>query len=338
MTKKIRVGVIGVGHLGRYHALKYAALEDVDLVSVADLNLQQAQLVATETGAVPCTDYRELAGKVDAVSIAANTTSHFEVGRFCLENGMDVMMEKPITLTLQEADALLKIAAEGGRILQVGLIERFNPAMQAARPHLNLPLFIESKRVGVFTPRSADVDVIIDLMIHDLDIILALVRAPIESISAVGAPVITPHTDIVNAHIIFANGCTANLTTSRVAPVAERRMRIFQPGECLDVDFQNKECVLSRLAACTPEATQHPVQESLTVSSADALEMELREFVDCVRTRRLPAVTGAQGRNALAVALEVIQAVRKNNRRLAQTIREAGMPDCALLRQLMPAA
>ena len=325
MTTNLRVGVIGVGHLGRFHAQKYAAMPGVDLIAVADVNAAQAERAAREIGARAFTDCRDLAGLVDAVSIATTTTSHFEVGSFCLDNGIDVMMEKPITTTLEEADTLVRLAAERGRILQVGLIERFNPAMRAARRHLRLPLFIEAKRVSVFPQRSTDVDVIIDLTIHDLDIILSLVHSPIESISAVGAPVVTPLTDIVNAHILFQNGCAANITTSRVSPVVERRMRIFQPGESLTIDFNNKECSLIRLSAHTPEATLEPVNYDLDVDDTDALELELREFVDSVRTRAQPAVTGLQGRNALAVALDVIAAVRRNNRLLRKTMQEAGV-------------
>ncbi|AVD71255.1 Gfo/Idh/MocA family oxidoreductase [Desulfobulbus oralis] len=331
MTESIRIGVIGVGHLGRYHAQKYAAMQGVKLVGVADLNPAQAARAARETGAAAFTDYRELVGKVDAVSVATTTTSHFEVGSFCLQNGMDVMMEKPITTTLAEADTLVRLAADHGRILQVGLIERFNPAIRAIQPSLNLPLFIEAKRVSVFTHRSTDVDVIIDLMIHDLDIILSLVQAPIASLSAVGGPIITPHTDIVNAHLIFQNGCTANITTSRVSPMMERRMRIFQPGECLTIDFNQKSCSQLKLTVDALENMPVPVVREIPVVPADALEQELLDFVGCVRTRRQPTVTGAQGRDALALALEIIAAAQKNHQLLNQTMQAAGFRDCAFL-------
>ncbi len=320
MTKTIRVGVIGVGHLGRYHAQKYAAMEHVTLAGVADIDRERGRAVADETATTAFSNYRELVAQVDAVSIATPTTSHFEVGSYCLEHGVDVMMEKPITTTLDEANTLVKLAADKERILQVGLVERFNPAMRAAQKRLSLPLFIEAKRVGAFTGRATDVDVIIDLMIHDLDIILSLVKSPITSLSAAGAPVLTPHTDIANAHIIFANGCTANITASRVSQSVERRMRLFQPGECLTIDFHAKKCSTIQLPVNSSEESPSPIITDLEVVLADALELELLEFTNCVRTRSNPAVTGAQGRDSLAVALAVIDAVQKNNRQLQRTL------------------
>ena len=325
MTQAIRVGVVGVGHLGRFHAQKYAAMEQVHLVGLADTDQARAEAVAAEVGCAALTDFRELASQVDAVSIATPTTSHFEVGRYCLEHGLDVMMEKPVTSTLDEADRLVRLAAERGRILQVGLIERFNPVMRAAEPHFTQPLFIEARRMGPFTRRGTDVDVVIDLMIHDLDIILSLVGSPVQTLSAAGAAVLTAHTDIANAHIVFANGCTANITVSRVSQAVERRMRVFQPGEYLSIDFHAKTCGSTRLTV--DGATESPVfsVSDHTVVPADALEQELLDFVRCVRTRRPPTVTGAQGRDALAVALAVVEAIRENTRQLATTLQAAGM-------------
>ena len=333
MTKTIRVGVIGVGHLGRYHAQKYAAMEHVTLTGVADIDTERGQAVASETGTTAFTDYRQLASQVDAVSIATPTTSHFEVGSYCLQHGVDVMMEKPITSALDEANALVKLAADQERILQVGLVERFNPAMRVAQQRLTLPLFIEAKRVGAFTRRATDVDVIIDLMIHDLDIILSLVKSPITSLSAAGAPVLTPHTDIANAHIIFANGCTANITASRVSQSVERRMRLFQPGECLTIDFHAKKCSTMQLPLNSTEESPSPAITDLEVVLADALELELLEFTHCVRSRQAPAVTGAQGRDSLAVALAVIDAVQKNNRQLLRTLCTSGIGSPLLQQQ-----
>lgn len=333
MTKTIRVGVIGVGHLGRYHAQKYAAMEHVTLVGVADIDRERGRAIAGETATTAFSDYRELVAQVDAVSIATPTTSHFEVGSYCLEHGVDVMMEKPITTTLDEANTLVKLAADKERILQVGLVERFNPAMRAAQKRLTLPLFIEAKRVGAFTGRATDVDVIIDLMIHDLDIILSLVKSPITSLSAAGAPVLTPYTDIANAHIIFANGCTANITASRVSQSVERRMRLFQPGECLTIDFHGKKCSTMQLPVGSTEESASPAITDLEVVLADALELELLEFTHCVRTRNNPAVTGAQGRDSLAVALAVIDAVQKNNRQLLRTLCTSGVNSPLLQQQ-----
>lgn len=315
MTDTLRLGVIGVGHLGHFHAQKYAALcrerPDLTLVGVADISAKQAARVAAETGCAAFSDYRELIGRVDAVSIATTTTSHFEVGRFCLEKGVDVMMEKPITVTLDEANELVALADRRGRILQVGLIERFNPALRAALPHVDRPLFIAARRVAPFTHRSTDVDVVLDLMIHDLDITLALAAAPLRRADAVGASVLTGHNDIAGAHLVFANGCAAKLTVSRVAERAERRMRVFQTGSCLNLDFQGKSCTLSRFPTdAGSETTCEPLPAPET--PGDQLEAELRAFVDCVRERRQPEVSGAQGRDTLAVALEIIRAARES--------------------------
>lgn len=323
MGDTVRVGVVGVGHLGRFHAQKYAAMEQVHLVGLADIDQGRVEAVAGEVGCAAYTDVRQLVGQVDAVSIATPTTNHFEVGRHCLEQGVDVLMEKPITTTLEEADALVRLAAERERILQVGLIERFNPAMRAAGPHLTLPLFIEARRIAPFTQRGTDVDVVVDLMIHDLDIVLALAGAPVQSLSAAGASVLTEHTDIANAHLVFTNGCTANITVSRVSQAVERRMRVFQPGECLNIDFHAKTCTSVRLSTDTGSPT-FPARVLDTVA-ADALEQELLAFLDSVRTRNAPMVTGAQGRDALAVALAVIDAIRDNTRQLGKTLRAAGM-------------
>lgn len=325
MGDTVRVGVIGVGHLGRFHAQKYAAMEQVHLVGLADIDQGRVEAVAGEVGCAAYTDVRQLVGQVDAVSIATPTTNHFEVGRTCLEQGVDVLMEKPITTTLDEADTLVRLAAERERILQVGLIERFNPAMRAAGPHLTLPLFIEARRMGPFTQRGTDVDVVVDLMIHDLDIVLDLAGAPVQSLSAAGASVLTEHTDIANAHLVFANGCTANITVSRVSQAVERRMRVFQPGECLNIDFHAKTCTSMRLSTDTGTGSPTFPAHILDTVAADALEQELLAFLDSVRTRSAPMVTGAQGRDALAVALAVIDAIRDNTRQLGKTLRAAGM-------------
>ena len=317
MTDTLRLGVIGVGHLGHFHAQKYAALcrerPGLELVGVADISAEQAGKVAAETGCAAFADYCELAGRVDAVSIATTTTSHFEVGRFCLENGVDVMMEKPITVTLDEANTLVDMAERRGRILQVGLIERFNPALRAALPHVERPLFIAARRVAPFTHRSTDVDVALDLMIHDLDIALALAGAPPRRVDAVGASVLTGYNDLVGANLVFANGCAAKFTVSRVAERLERRMRVFQAGTCLNLDFQAKSCTRTLYPAGTDaETTTEPLPAP--ASSGDALEAELRSFVDCARERKTPEVSGAQGRDVLAVALEIIRAAWENRK------------------------
>ncbi len=321
--KKIRVGVIGVGYLGRFHAQKYAAMEGVELAGVADVDPARAETVAKECGTVPFADYRELLEQVDAVSIVVPTVHHHKVALDCLERGIDILLEKPMTVTLAEADALIQLAEEKRLILQVGHLERFNPAVLAVQPLLNNPLFIEAHRLSVFKNRGTDVDVILDLMIHDIDIILSMVNSPIQSIHTVGAPVVTQLTDIANARIIFENGCTANITVSRISLDSVRKMRIFQPGRYLAVDFGKKEVMAVRLKQESggfplPEISKHAFQ------AQDVLELELREFVDNVRLRRQPTVSGREGRRALAIALDVIRQIRENQDRFAHLLSAEG--------------
>ncbi|GAB4344519.1 MAG: Gfo/Idh/MocA family oxidoreductase [Desulfobulbaceae bacterium] len=308
---KIRTGVIGVGYLGRFHAQKYAAMEDVELVGVADIDLSQAEKVAGECSTTPFTDYRDLLDRVDAVSIVVPTSHHHRVAMECLERGVDVLVEKPITVTLEEADELIARAAETGRILQVGHLERFNPAVMAMQPLLTHPLFIEAHRISVFKNRGTDVDVVLDLMIHDIDIILSIVSAPLKMIHTVGAPVITSLTDIANARLIFEDGCTANVTVSRISMDNIRRMRIFQPGTYLSVDFTRKEIMSVRLKEQqgpfpVPEITKQSFEDQ------DILELELKDFISNVRNRTTPVVSGHEGRRALDIALRVVDQINEN--------------------------
>ncbi len=322
-TKKIRVGVIGVGYLGRFHAQKYAAMTDVDLVGVADLDPNRAELVAKECGTVPFDNYLNLIQEVDAVSIVVPTVQHYQTALDCLNQGIDILLEKPMTVTLAEADELIRLAEDKQLILQVGHLERFNPAVLAVRPLLCNPLFIEAHRLSVFKNRSTDVDVILDLMIHDIDIILSMVDAPIENIHTVGAPVITQLTDIANARIVFENGCTANITVSRISLDNVRKMRIFQPGRYLAVDFGKKEVMAVRLKQENtdipmPDITRNSFQEQ------DVLELELLDFVENVRQRKKPAVSGQEGRRALEVALLVIHQIKENQSRFSHLLNTEG--------------
>ena len=327
MNDKVKVGVIGVGYLGRFHAQKYAAMEDVQLVGVADAGQERAQLVANECATLPFTDYRELITQVDAVSIAVPTSLHHEVAKDCLHRGVDIMVEKPITTTLTEADDLIELARQQQRILQVGHLERFNPAVLAMQPLLTHPLFIEAHRIAVFKDRGTDVDVVLDLMIHDIDIILSIVNSPIVSILTAGTPVITKLTDIANARIIFQNGCTANITVSRISMENMRRMRIFQPGQYLSIDFGKKEIMTIRLKP--GEQGGHPVPDISKASfqEQDALDLELRDFIKHVRNRTRPAVAGEEGRRALDVALQVVEQINSNRQRIEQILTEEGRSD-----------
>lgn len=327
MKKTVKVGVIGVGYLGRFHAQKYAAMEEVELIGVADADEARVAQIAAECATRAFTDYREMLPLVDAVSIVVPTSLHHEVGKVCLQAGVDVMMEKPITTTLTEADDLIKLAHTGQRILQVGHLERFNPAVLAMQPLLTHPLFIEAHRIAVFKERGTDVDVVLDLMIHDIDIVLSIVRAPIVSILTAGTPVVTKLTDIANARLIFANGCTANITVSRISMENMRRMRIFQPGQYLSVDFGKKEIMAVRLQPGANGSSPVPEISKSNFQEQDALDLELRDFIHHVRERTRPAVSGEEGRRALDVALQVVTQIQANRERIEQILVEEGRRD-----------
>lgn len=309
----IKAGVIGVGYLGKFHAQKYAALEGVELVGVADTSLEQAERVASECSCTAYTDYRDLLPIVDAVSIAVPTSLHHTVASVCLKAGVDVLLEKPVTVTLEEADDLIAIAEEKSLILQVGHLERFNPAVQAMEPFLTQPLFIESNRISVFKSRGVDVDVVLDLMIHDIDIILNIIKSPLSHIHTVGAPVATATTDIANARLIFENGATANVTVSRISRTNIRKMRIFQPGSYINVDFANRKVMTIKLKE-ELMASGMPKQdiEITAFTDGDALKSEIIHFIGNVRNRTRPSVSGHEGRRALAVAHEVMAQIKQH--------------------------
>lgn len=302
-----RVGVIGVGYLGRFHAQKYAALPEAELVGVADVNAEQGEKVAAECQCRYFPDYRQLLREVDAVSIAVPTSLHCQVAGECLDLGIDVLLEKPMTVTLEEADLLIAKAQAKKLILQIGHLERFNPALQAMAPFLTTPVFIESNRIATFKNRGVDVDVVLDLMIHDIDIILNIVKSPLKTIHTVGAPVVTGSTDIANARLIFENGATANVTVSRVSRTNIRKMRIFQPGSYITVDFGNRRIMTIKLSKELRDngmPKQEVTMERFT--DGDALKSEIINFLGHVRERTKPEVSGVEGRRALEVALQVI--------------------------------
>ena len=317
---KLKLGVIGVGYLGRFHAQKYAAMDDVDLIGVADVDRKRAESIATECNTTPFTDFLALLDQVDAVSIVVPTIHHHEVAVCCLERSIDLLVEKPITTTLKEADDLISRAEEKNLILQVGHLERFNPAVLAMQPLLNNPLFIEAHRLSVFKNRGTDVDVILDLMIHDIDIILSIIDSPIKDIHTVGAPVITRLTDIANARIVFENGCTANVTVSRISMDNMRRMRIFQPGKYLSVDFSKKEVMSIKLKQGQTGGIPLPDVAKHGFTEQDVLELELKEFISNIRNRNKPTVSGREGRRALDVALRVIKQIKLNQDKVAHLL------------------
>jgi predicted dehydrogenase len=305
--KKLKCAVIGTGYLGKFHAEKYAILPDCELVAVVDIDEQAAQTVAEKHGAQALTDYSSLLDTVDAVSIVVPTTLHHQVARDFLNAGVHVLVEKPITVTVAEADELIAIAKEKNLILQVGHLERFNPAVLGLDKE-EKPLFIESHRLSPFNPRANDVSVVLDLMIHDIDIILALVDSEIERIDASGTPVLTQGTDIANARLTFKNGCVANVTASRISLKMERKMRLFRPSSYISVDFQNR--VLSKYQTGTKEmfpGIPEIISEESTFESADALMEEIKHFVNCIQTGQNPLVSGEAGRRALATAIQITQ-------------------------------
>jgi predicted dehydrogenase len=309
----LRAGVIGVGYLGKFHAQKYAGMQGVELIGVADIDPTCANRVAAECACRPFTDYKQLLPLVDAVSIVVPTVHHHRVALDCIAAGVDVLLEKPMTVTLAEADDLIDSAEQKNLILQIGHLERFNAAVQAMEPFLTTPVFIESSRISTFKKRGVDVDVVLDLMIHDIDIILNIVKSPLKIIHTVGAPVVTGSTDIANARLIFENGATANVTASRISRTNIRKMRIFQPGSYINVDFANKKVMTIHL---TDEilASGMPRQEVAveTFADHDALKSEIEHFLENVRNRTRPSVSGYEGRRALGVALQVISQITEH--------------------------
>ena len=321
--KEIRVGVIGVGYLGKFHAEKYAAMENVRLMGVADTNPEAGRQVAEKLKTEAFSDFNALLPLCDAVSIVVPTSAHHQVARICLEQGKDVLIEKPVTVTLAEADDLIELAEAKEAILQVGHLERFNPAVMAMNEYLTHPLFIESHRIHMFKPRGLDVDVVLDLMIHDIDIILSIVDSPIASIHTVGVPVVTPSTDIANARIIFENGCTANVTVSRISKDNIRRIRVFQPRCFVSVDYGNKEITVIRLKKQTGPVglPQEDILKS-TFPDADSLALELDDFATNIRQRRKPKVSGREGRRALEVALQIMGQIKDHAARVQHLLQD----------------
>ena len=303
----LRVGVVGVGHLGRLHAQKYAAQPDVSLVGVVDTDLSHASQVASQYQTTALTDYRDLFGQVECVSIAVPTQLHYVITRDFLQHGIDVLVEKPLTATGAEGRELVDIASRAGRILQVGHLERFNPAFRSLSGILTAPRFIECHRVAPFVERGTDVDVVRDLMIHDLDVILSLVRSPATSIEAFGVPVLTQEPDIANVRLRFASGCIANITASRVALKRERKMRIFQPDTYLVVDYgEHRIRICRREPVVGSGALPNLSFEEREVGGEDALEEEIRDFLRAVRERGRPVVSGHEGLQALELAEQII--------------------------------
>ena len=300
----LRVAVIGVGHLGKHHARILASLPGVDLVAVVDTNRARADEIAAAHATRAAYDARDLMGHVDAVTVAVPTERHCDVALPFLHAGVGVLVEKPLARSLDEADVMIAAAVQAGAIFAVGHTERFNPAVAAARPYLTDPRFIEVHRLGTFPERSLDIDVVFDLMIHDLDVVLSLVPSEVDAIEAVGVPVLTGRVDIANARLRFANGCIANLTASRISRDRVRKIRFFQPSAYLSIDYAAQKVEMYRL-----EKTGAPMPAiqggEIDVDNEEPLKRELVDFVDAIASRRAPLVTGADGRRALAAAQQI---------------------------------
>ena len=303
---EIRTAVIGVGYLGRFHAQKYSELKNSKLLAVVDKEFERAQKVATEVGCDACTDYHDLLGKVDAISIVVPTDLHYEVAADFLKYTTHVLVEKPITTTIEQADELIDLAKSNNCVLQVGHLERFNPAIVAIEKEISEIRFIESHRLAPYNPRGTEVSVILDLMIHDIDIILDIVNSEVERIDASGTPVLSNDFDIANARIVFKNGCVANVTASRVSNKTDRKMRIFQNEAYISVDFQNRELVTYKKGSgeMYPGVPNIDIKKD-TFNKSDALKAEIDDFLSCIETNSTPKVTGQDAKRALLTAIQI---------------------------------
>jgi len=307
---KIRAAVIGVGYLGRFHAQKYAQLPACELVAVVDGRDEVRKAVAAEVGSHAVADYRELLGKVDAVSVVTPTPAHYEIAEAFLAAGAHVLVEKPITETPEQAKALIALAAKKSKILQVGHLERFNAAVLAAEPYLHSPRFMECHRLAPYKERGTDVNVVLDLMIHDIDLVQSLAGSEIESIDAIGTPVFSGEIDIANARIRFTNGCVANTTASRVSMKTERKLRIFEDAAYISLDLQQKILTLLRKQEVPLEPGQLPMTiEETNLEQGDALKSEIESFLDCIRNNKRPIVSGEDGLRALETAIRITEQV-----------------------------
>jgi len=324
----INVAVIGVGAFGRNHARIYQQLalqgEPVRLVGVVDRDPAQADAVASEFGCRAFGSIEQLTtthSEVQAASVAVPTIQHLEIARALMESGIDVLVEKPLAASLAEADELIGLAQSLGRVGQAGHLERFNPAVRAAAPLITQPMFFEVHRLSVFTPRSLDVDVILDLMIHDLDVVLSLVKSPVKKDRAVGLPILSGKTDIANVRLEFDSGCVANFTASRVSTERVRKLRLFQPRQYVSLDYGRQDVLVfsvgeEGMAAGTPSVNPQIKVAKPSIVAEEPLQAELRSFLRSVRTRSKPQVSFEDGRRALAVALDIVAAIREHGQKV----------------------
>lgn len=300
----VRVGVIGVGYLGQHHARIYSEIEEAELIAVVDIDQKRADTFAAKYGCEAYYDFRDVLNKVDVLSVVTPTTTHHDIALSCLKAGKDILIEKPITANIKEADELIRESEKMGCIIQVGHLERYNPAVLAASEMFKEPMFIESERFSPFLGRGTDVDVTLDLMIHDIDIILSLITLPVKEIRAVGAEVLTGKIDVAKAWLEFENGCIALATVSRLSPDKLRRLKVFQKDSYISIDYQNSEIkrYFRNEKGISFEVTKPEKKEPL--------KEELRDFIHCVKERRRPKVSALEGRNALKVVLQITDIIK----------------------------
>lgn len=325
MAEPIPVAVVGSGYYGSRHVAKYRSLETARLVAVVDVDPARARAALGDHPAEILTDPRELVGKVRAASVAVPTTAHHEVVLGLLESGIDVLVEKPIAATLAEAEEMVAVAERRGRVLQVGHLERFNPVIQAVEGRISLPLFAEVQRMGPYTQRASDVDVVLDLMIHDLDLLLHWVDEPVRFVHAVGVAVVTPNVDIANARIEFEGGCVANVTASRVSVDRTRKVRLFQPSGYWSLDLDRKTASGFRHTPGSDGSGQAAIEPAFVeIVDSDALASEVASFVERVRDRGRPVVSGDDGRRALALARQILDSMAEHRDRVSAGLGRPG--------------
>lgn len=304
---QIKVGVVGTGALGTIHAQIYSALSNAQLEAIADIDLKRAERVGRSLRCGYFSDYRQLFGRIDAASIVVPTNLHYQIARDFLEHNIHVLVEKPFTSTVDEADELLRLADEKGLLLQVGHVERFNAAVQAIQRLPGKPMFIECHRLGPFASRVKDVGVVLDLMIHDIDIVLGLVNSPVESIQAIGVNVLTEHEDIANARLNFKNGAVANITSSRISAKSMRKIRLFQENAYISLDYEAQEALIYE------KQGKKISKRKINIKKEKPLQKELQSFIQCIKEKKDPLVSGQQGRDALAVAAEILRLLKKSD-------------------------
>jgi predicted dehydrogenase len=317
---KPRLAVVGAGQFGKNHCRVIHESERAELVAVVDIDATRAAEVASLYGGLPLTDYRELGGRVDAAVVAAPTSAHEQIGCFLVDAGIDVLVEKPLTPDVESADRLVRTAEKSGRVLQVGHLERFNPAVSELERRVTLPLFFEIHRMNLFSPRSLDVDVVLDLMIHDVDIVLALTGTEPAEIRAAGVSILSSKVDIANVRLEFSNGCVANLTASRISTERVRKLRLFQPDQYLSLDYTRQDLAIFSVRGGQIGFEQAPV------TKAEPLKLQLEAFLECVQTRKSPKTSGRAARPTLKVALAIVDRIKEHSHVVSQALKAGWKP------------